>query len=63
MSTMVIPQGKSSRKSWNMPVIVNSSGKNVIEMASVAVRIDLKKWFALWMLACHRGMPSARSSI
>ncbi len=45
-----------------MPFIVMSRGKKVIDMASVAVKIDLKKCVALLMLASHRVLPSASSS-
>ena len=58
-----MPHGKNKRKSWYMPVIVSNRGKKVMEMASVAVRMDLKKWLALLMLASQRLIPSARSSI
>ncbi len=39
---IVIPHGKSVKKSRNMPVTVNRNGKNVIEMANVAEKIALK---------------------
>ena len=51
-STMVMPHGKCSRKSCIMPVHVARKGKNVMLMASVAEKIDLRKCVVLWMEAC-----------
>ena len=58
----VIAQGNVCRKSCSMPVVVSRKGKNVMLIASVAERTDLKKWVALSMEACHRDMPSPNFS-
>ena len=62
-STMLIAQGKESRKSLNCPCITMRNGKNVTEIHSVAVKIDFRKWTVASILACHRGLPSAIISI
>lgn len=38
----VIDHGKLSRKSWNIPVMINRNGKKVILMASVAEKMERK---------------------
>ena len=62
-STIEMPHGKKSKKSWNIPVMVSNSGKNVMEMANVAERMDLKKCVALRKDACQRVYPSDINSI
>ena len=42
-STRVTAHGKLFRKSFIIPVVVNRNGKNVMLMASVAEKMDLKK--------------------
>lgn len=54
----VMAHGKLSRKSWDIPVMINRNGKNVILMASVAEKMERKKWVLLCMEACQRDIPS-----
>ncbi len=54
---MVIAQGKSSRKSCIIPVMVIRNGKNVIEIANVAAIIALKNSVALFNVAVFRSIP------
>ena len=55
---MVTAQGKLVRKSRIMPVVVNKNGKNVMLMASVAEKIERRKWSVLSIDACQRETPS-----
>ena len=61
-STMVMPQGKCRRKSCIMPVHVARKGKNVMLMASVAEKMDFRKWVVLSMEARQREQPSPNFS-
>ena len=56
---MKMAQGNHVRNSPTMPVSVMRNGKKVMEMASVAEIIDLKKWRAASIEACQRDTPSA----
>lgn len=55
---MVHAHGKLATKSFIIPRMVNRKGMNVMLMASVAEKIDLKKCVALFMDACQRDTPS-----
>ena len=45
-NTTVMPSGNHFTKSFIIPFIVRRSGKKVMEMANVALKIELKNSFA-----------------
>ena len=61
-NTMLMAQGKLTRKSCICPVVVIRKGKKVMLMAHVAENIDLKKCVALCIEACQRDTPSPNFS-
>ena len=56
---MEMPTGNHFTKSFIKPVIVSSSGKNVMLMASVALKMDEKNSFAAADAACQWLMPAS----
>ena len=57
-----IAQGKLNRKSCTNPTVIIRNGKNVMLIASVADKIDLKKCIVLYIEACQRDIPSDKRS-
>ena len=60
---IVIAHGNDCRKSLYIPFVVMRKGKNVILMAKVADKIDLKNSLALVMAEYHRENPWSNFSI
>ena len=59
---IVMPQGKSVRKSRNMPVTVSKNGKKVTDIARVAEKMALKNSVPARSVADIRSTPSDISS-
>ena len=60
---MVMAHGKLTRKSRNIPWVVNRNGKNVMLIASVAEKMERRKWVVLSIDAFQRATPSPSFSM